>query len=100
MVIKAEKLPGNTDSEKIRSIIQALVHLESLISIKIVQQQETKTVVAIFGAQKDAEKAKNLTLLDKSTIQMGEAQMYNSAEAKYKTIRMWDIPLDTNYNKI
>ena len=53
-------------------------------------------IVAIFGARKDTDKAKNLTLLNNSTIQMKEAQMYNAVEAKYKTILVWDITLDTN----
>jgi hypothetical protein len=100
MVIEADKLPGNNDTQKVRNIAQALVRLESLTSTKMVTQNGIKMIVAIFGAQKDTDKTKNLTLLNNSTIQMKEAQMYNAVEAKYKTIHIWDIPLDTNQNEI
>ena len=66
----------------------------------MVLQKGIKMFVAIFRAQKDAEKAKNLTLSDNSTIQMQEAQLYNAVEAKYKMIRIWDIPLNTNQSEI
>src|SRR5438552_2285739 len=100
MIIEADKLPGNSDTQKIRNITQALVRLESLTSIKMVLQKGIKTIVTLFGAQKDAEKAKNLILSDSSTIQMQEAQLYNVIEAKNKTIHVWDIPLDVKINKI
>jgi hypothetical protein len=100
MIIEATKLPGNNDNQKIRSIGQALAKLESLTSTKLITQQGTKMIVALFGTQRDAEKAKNLMLADGCTIHMQEARLYNAAEAKYNTIRAWDIPLNTKPEEI
>ena len=100
MVIEANKLPGENDTLKIHSIGLALARLESLTSTKLISQKGTKLIVAIFGTQKDADKAKNLTLADNSTIYMREVQLYNAIEAKHKTIRVWDIPLNVKQNEI
>src|SRR4051812_34510296 len=62
MVIKAEDVPGNTEESKLRTLSKAMAHLESFTSIKVARISGVKTIVALFGAQADAEKTKNLKL--------------------------------------
>ena len=93
MFIETEKIPGNNETNKIHSLTQALAHLESLISIKLITKNSTKTAIAMFGNIKDTDKAKKLILHNNSTIQMKESQLYNVVETKHKTIRVYIYPL-------
>ena len=94
MFIEAQTIPGQNINQKINLLTKILAHLESFISIRTTTQQDTQIITAIFGSISDANKAKNITLDDNTTIHMQEAPVYNGINAKNKTIRAWDIPLN------
>jgi len=100
MAIKAADVPGNTDDSKLRTLSKALARLESFTSSKVTRILGVKTIVALFGAQGDAEKTKNLNLGNDTQIHMQEAPIYNPIETKNKTIRAWDIPLNVTQQEV
>lgn len=95
-----EQLPGNHQAAKIRSLSQALTHLESFTSIRTSIQDGTKMAIALFGSEKDAIKAQTVTLSNNQEITMENIPIYNPFQAKSKTIRAWDIPLNTTKQEI
>jgi hypothetical protein len=94
MYVLATEIPGKDDTTKIRCISKALSCFDSLTSIKMHTIKGIKTIIALFGAQEDAQKATIIKLSDNQTIQMKESPIYNETIAKGKTIRAWDIPLN------
>jgi RNA recognition motif-containing protein len=95
-----DHLPGNDSTTKIRSLSQALAHLESFTSIRTATQDDTKLAVALFGSEKDALKAQKIMLSNDQEITMIPAPIFNPISAKSKTIRVWDIPLNTTKQEL
>src|SRR5436305_12614028 len=100
MFIEAKTIPGQNIIQKINLLTKIHARLESFISIRSTTQQDTQIITAIFGSISDANKAKNITLEDNTTIHMQEAPVYNGITAKSKTIRAWDIPLNVTSDEV
>src|SRR6185369_12634216 len=92
--IPLDSLPGHNTDAKLQLLSSSFSHFESFISLKRGTTDGTQTAIAFFGLQKDADKATNLTLHDGTTINLTAALITNPIEAKSKSIRAWDIPLN------
>jgi hypothetical protein len=100
MQVDWEKIPGSNNSTRMRIISEALASLESFISVRTSVQQGKKMITALFGAEADANKARKITLADKSTVQMEATPIFDRIGAKNKSIRAWDIPLNVSQEEV
>jgi hypothetical protein len=83
-----------------QTLSQALSKFESFTSLKTAQQGDTKIAIAMFGSQKEAEKTETVMINDNQSVHMQPMQLINPLDAKTKSIRAWDIPLNTNTQEV
>jgi hypothetical protein len=100
MFAAMSEIPGTSEDSKIRLISKALARLESFISIRAVTNSGTKQIVALFGSANDAHRARKIKIDNETTIHMQEGTIHNTFEAKHKTIRAWDIPLNVSQQDV
>jgi hypothetical protein len=94
MFAAMSEIPGTSEQAKIQLISKALARFESFTSIRAVTNVGTRQVIALFGAESDAKKASKIKIDNNTNINMQEGTIHNPYEAKHKTIRAWDIPLN------
>src|SRR5438552_11871993 len=100
MFIEAQTIPEQNINQKINLLTKILACLKSFISIHTTTQQDTQIITAIFDSISDANKVKNITLDDNTTIHMQEVPVYNGITAKNKTICAWDIQLNVTSDEV
>jgi prefoldin subunit 5 len=96
MFAAMSEIPGTSEQAKIQLISKALARFESFTSIRAVTSAGTRQVIALFGAESDAKKASKIKIDSDTIIHMQEGTIHNPFEAKHKTIRAWDIPLNVS----
>ena len=90
-----DEIPGNSTTIKLENLRKTLVRLESFLKVHMTLHENTRMAVAIFGSEKEAQKAIKITINNKQ-ISMAPAPIYDPLTQKGFTIRAWDILLNTN----
>ena len=92
-LLKLKQIPGQNINQKINLLTKFLHVLNLSFPSAQLSNKIHQIITAIFGSISDANKAKNITLDDNTTIHMQEAPVYDGITAKNKTIGHGTFPL-------